>query len=125
MPFHPDKVTQLIEDVVERYVIGWEPFKIESLWRILYSSGCSQHPDLSMSGVLSGIEMACWDIIGKSLDQPIYNLLGGQVHEKLRLIPTSIHRRRARTNRFSRWPTPLATMKSYFGKLYLPSRILW
>jgi len=39
VPFHPDKVTQLIEDVVERYVIGWEPFKIESLWRILYSSG--------------------------------------------------------------------------------------
>ena len=34
--------------------------------------------------MLSGIEMACWDIIGKSLNQPIYNLLGGQVHEKLR-----------------------------------------
>ena len=35
-------------------------------------------------GVLSGVEMACWDIVGKALDQPIYNLLGGQVHEKLR-----------------------------------------
>ena len=84
VPFHPHKVTQLIEDVVERYVIGWEPFKIESLWRIIYSSGFTQHPDLSTSGVLSGIEMACWDIIGKALGQPIYNLLGGQVHEKLR-----------------------------------------
>jgi 2-dehydro-3-deoxyphosphogalactonate aldolase len=84
VPFHPDKVTQLIEDVVERYVVGWDPFKIESLWRIVYSSGYTQHPDLTLVGVLSGIEMACWDIIGKSLDQPIYNLLGGQVHEKLR-----------------------------------------
>jgi len=84
VPFHPDKVTQLIEDVVERYVVGWDPFRIESLWRIVYSSGFTQHPDLSLVGVLSGIEMACWDIVGKALDQPIYNLLGGQVHEKLR-----------------------------------------
>ncbi len=37
-----------------------------------------------MMGVISAIEMACWDIVGKELNQPIYNLLGGQVHEKLR-----------------------------------------
>ena len=84
VPFHPDRVAQLIEDVVERYVIGWDPFRIESMWRIVYSSGFTQHPDLSLVGVLSGIEMACWDIIGKALDQPVYNLLGGQVHERLR-----------------------------------------
>jgi 2-dehydro-3-deoxyphosphogalactonate aldolase len=84
VPFRPDKVTQLIEDVVERYVIGWNPFNIERLWRIIYSSGYTQHPDLTLVGVLSGIEIACWDIIGKALDQPIYNLLGGRVHEKLR-----------------------------------------
>ena len=84
VPFHPAKVAQLIEDVVARYVIGRDPFKIESFWRIVYSSGYSQHPDLSLMGVLSSIEMACWDIVGKELGQPIYNLLGGQVHEKLR-----------------------------------------
>lgn len=93
VPFHPNVVTRMIEDVVERYVIGWVPFKIESLWRIIYSSGYTQHPDLTLVGVLSGIEMACWDIIGKVLNQPIYNLLGGQVHEKLRsytyIYPTS------------------------------------
>ena len=95
VPFHPDKVAGLVEDVVERYVIGWDPFRIESLWRIIYSSGFTQHPDLSTSGVLSGIEMACWDILGKALDQPIYNLLGGQVWEKLRsytyLYPSPEH----------------------------------
>ena len=84
VPFHPRRVAQLIEDVVERYGLGWDPFRIESLWRIVYSSGYTQHPDLSLVGVLSGVEMACWDIVGKALDQPIYNLLGGQVHEKLR-----------------------------------------
>ena len=84
VPFGPAKVTQLIEDVVERHVIGWNPFNIEKLWRIVYSRGYTQHPDLTLVGVLSGIEIACWDIIGKALNQPIYNLLGGQVHEKLR-----------------------------------------
>jgi 2-dehydro-3-deoxyphosphogalactonate aldolase len=44
--------------------------------------------------VLSGIEMACWDIIGKEVDKPVYQLLGGQVHERLRsytyLYPDSL-----------------------------------
>ena len=83
-PFHPAKVTHLIEDVGERYVMGWDPFKTETLWRLVYSSGYTQHPDLTLMGVLSGVEMACWDIVGKALDQPVYNLLGGRVHEKLR-----------------------------------------
>jgi 2-dehydro-3-deoxyphosphogalactonate aldolase len=74
----------MIEDVCERHVIGTDPFKIEQLWRRIYSSGYTQRPDTSLVGVLSGIETACWDIIGKELDKPVYDLLGGQVHEKLR-----------------------------------------
>jgi 2-dehydro-3-deoxyphosphogalactonate aldolase len=35
-------------------------------------------------GVLSAVEMACWDIVGKELNKPVYELLGGQVHERLR-----------------------------------------
>ena len=84
VPFHPDTVVRLIDDVGERLVIDSDPFKIEQLWRRIYSSGYSQHPDLTMMGVISAFEMACWDIVGKELNQPIYNLLGGQVHEKLR-----------------------------------------
>jgi galactonate dehydratase len=84
VPFHPDVVALMIEDVCERHVIGSDPFKIERLWRIIYSRGYTQRPDLSIVGVLSGIEMACWDIIGKDLNKPIYELLGGQVHDKLR-----------------------------------------
>jgi 2-dehydro-3-deoxyphosphogalactonate aldolase len=84
VPFHPQVVEKMIEDVVDRYVIDSDPFKIERLWRIVYSSGFTQHPDLSLLGILSGIEMACWDIIGKELNKPIYELLGGQVHEKIR-----------------------------------------
>ena len=74
----------MIEDVCQRQVIGNDPFQIERLWRIIYSSGYSQRPDVSLVGVLSAIEMACWDIIGKELGKPVYELLGGRVHETLR-----------------------------------------
>jgi galactonate dehydratase len=61
-----------------------DPHDIESMWRRVYSAGFTQHPDLTLMGVLSALEMACWDIIGKEAGQPVYKLLGGRVHERLR-----------------------------------------
>ncbi len=84
MPFRPHTMVRLIEDLGERFVIGADPFKIERLYRTLYRSDQTHHPDLAKMGVISAFEMACWDIVGKELNQPIYNLLGGQYHEKLR-----------------------------------------
>jgi len=84
VPFHPDLVARMIEDVFARYLEGGDPHNIERIWRRVYSSGFTQHPDLSLMGVLSALEMACWDIIGKAAQQPVYNLLGGRVHERLR-----------------------------------------
>ncbi len=74
----------MIEDLYARRFHGRDPFQIESLWRESYGSGFSLRPDLSLMGVISGLEMACWDIIGKAVEQPVYNLLGGKVHERLR-----------------------------------------
>jgi len=84
VPFHPQIAASMIEDVCDRYVLGSDPFKIERLWRIIYSSGYTQRSDLSIMAAISAVEMACWDIIGKELDKPVYELLGGQVHERLR-----------------------------------------
>ncbi len=84
VPFHPRIVAQMIEDVFARYLCGEDPHNIETLWRRVYSAGYTQHPDLTLQGVLSALEMACWDIIGKEAGQPVYNLLGGRVHERLR-----------------------------------------
>ena len=84
VPFHPRVVAQMIEDVCARYVVGADPFHIEHLWRIIYSSGYTQRPDTSILGILSGIEMACWDIVGKEVDKPVYELLGGRVRDRLR-----------------------------------------
>ena len=84
VPFQPHQVARLIEDVFGRYLEGEDPHDIERIWRRVYSSGYTQHPDLTLMGVLSALEMACWDIIGKAAGQPVYKLLGGRVHERLR-----------------------------------------
>ena len=82
--FSPDLVAAMAVDVAARYVVGNDPFRIETMWRRVYGSGFSLRPDPTLVGVLSGLEMACWDIIGKETGKPVYELLGGQVHERLR-----------------------------------------
>ena len=82
--FGPDVTVRMIEDVAERYLVGRDPHDIESFFRRAYSSGFTQRPDVSMAGCVSALEMACWDIVGKEADKPVYKLIGGQVHERLR-----------------------------------------
>ena len=43
--FSPSVAAVMAEDVCDRLVIGSDPFKIERLWRVIYSSGYTQHPD--------------------------------------------------------------------------------
>ena len=74
----------MIEDVFARRFEGEDPRRVESLWRRVHGSGFSLRPDPSLMGVMSGLEMACWDIAGKAADQPVYDLLGGRVRERLR-----------------------------------------
>ena len=82
--FSPEVVVKMVEDVFAMHVEGMDPFRIETLWRNVYGRGYSQRPDISLMGVLSGIEMALWDINGKALGKPVHALLGGKVHERLR-----------------------------------------
>ena len=82
--FDPRTVCHMATDVFARYLEGQNPFDIERFWRRAHGSGFSQRPDPSLQGVVSGLEMACWDIVGKALDRPVYDLLGGKVHERLR-----------------------------------------
>ncbi|NQV85662.1 MAG: mandelate racemase/muconate lactonizing enzyme family protein [Woeseiaceae bacterium] len=82
--FHPRVVVSAVEDVFERYLKGEDPHHIERFFRQAYSSGFTQRPDLTMMGIVSGLEMGCWDIIGKAAGKPVYELIGGKVHDKLR-----------------------------------------
>ncbi len=82
--FHPKAMVPMIEDVFERLLQDHDPHHIERFFRQAYSSGFTQRPDLTMMGIVSGFEMACWDIIGKAANKPVYELIGGKVNERLR-----------------------------------------
>ncbi|MCC5779206.1 mandelate racemase/muconate lactonizing enzyme family protein [Nitratireductor sp. B36] len=82
--FSPHLTARMIEDVAERYLIGYDPHDIETFFRRAYSSGFSQRPDPTLMSCVSALEMACWDIIGKEAGKPVYKLLGGKVQERLR-----------------------------------------
>jgi L-alanine-DL-glutamate epimerase-like enolase superfamily enzyme len=82
--FSPAVVERMVDDVVARFLVDHDPFRIETMWRRVYGSGYALRPDPTLVGILSGLEMACWDIIGKETNQPVHALLGGRVHEALR-----------------------------------------
>ncbi|MDA5095573.1 mandelate racemase/muconate lactonizing enzyme family protein [Aliiroseovarius sp. KMU-50] len=82
--FGPHLCAAMAEDMFARHLAGADPHQIELFWRKAYGAGFTMRPDVTVMGVVSGLEMACWDIIGKAADRPVYDLLGGQVQDKLR-----------------------------------------
>lgn len=75
-------VRELILDFGKRYVVGRSPFDIEDLWFKLYQIEHNTGP--VMFSAMAGIEMALWDIVGKACGQPVFNLVGGRVRNKVK-----------------------------------------
>jgi galactonate dehydratase len=65
------------------YLVGKDPLQIEHHWQYLYRMGPFRGSVLS--GALSAVDIALWDIKGKSFEAPVWQLLGGKVREKIRL----------------------------------------
>jgi galactonate dehydratase len=82
---HIGSQVKLVEEFVDLFVLGENPLNIELIWDKMYGTRHDlRHPSLFATPVISGIDMALWDIVGKAAGMPIYNLLGGQYREKLR-----------------------------------------
>ncbi len=80
----PDAMRAVIGDVFERHMLGENPENIELMFRRAYSSGFTQRPDPTVIGAFSGLEIACWDILGKAHERPVYALLGGLMNRRVR-----------------------------------------
>jgi len=91
----PVAMTAVIQDVFARHMAGTNPELIELMFRRVYSSGFTQRPDPTVIGAWAGLEIACWDIIGKDRGRPVHALLGGKVMDRVRaytyLYPTRPH----------------------------------
>jgi galactonate dehydratase len=64
----------------KRYLLGQDPRDIESLWERVYRNEYWRR-DFFVCSALGGVEMACWDILGKSLGVPVWRLLGGKCRD--------------------------------------------
>ena len=65
-------------------LVGQNPLNIEKIWHDTYRDAYWRGGAVLMSA-LSAVEMALWDILGKALNVPIYQLLGGKVNDKVRI----------------------------------------
>ncbi len=78
-----DTVKACVEEMSE-FLIGKDPRSVEDLWQTLYRGGFYRGGPV-LTSAISGIEQALWDIKGKQLGVPIYELLGGAVRDKMRV----------------------------------------
>jgi galactonate dehydratase len=78
-----DTVQSAVQEMSE-YLIGKEAGHIEDTWQLLYRGGFYRGGPV-LTSAMSGIEQALWDIKGKALGLPVYDLMGGPVRDKMRV----------------------------------------
>ncbi|MCE4556498.1 galactonate dehydratase [Pelomonas cellulosilytica] len=69
---------------LSEYVVGQDPARINDLWQVMYRAGFYRGGPIMMSAI-AGIDQALWDIKGKVMGQPVYELLGGLVRDKMKV----------------------------------------
>ena len=80
----PDQATASVISYFEEWLIGMDPMDIEGIWQRLYAG--SRFPGGSVvNSAISGIDHALWDIKGRALNTPVYQLLGGKCRERIRV----------------------------------------
>ncbi|MBV8112806.1 MAG: mandelate racemase/muconate lactonizing enzyme family protein [Hyphomicrobiales bacterium] len=82
MQWQARTVAAAIEHMASRYVLGASPFEIERVVQAMYRNEYARGGPV-LNSAIAAIEFALWDICGKVLDQPVYNLLGGRVHDAI------------------------------------------
>jgi galactonate dehydratase len=80
---HTDALLGYLHEAVPRHVLGSDPFDVESLVQRMSKSDYARPGEIAMSAI-AAVEIACWDIKGKALGQPVYRLLGGAVRDRIR-----------------------------------------
>ena len=79
---YEEAVIAHVESLARRYVRGRDPFDVEDLVATVFRDEFFRGGPVQMSA-LAGIEIACWDLMGQALGQPVYRLLGGACHERI------------------------------------------
>jgi len=110
-------------DELQPFLVGRDPTQIETIWEDLYEG--PRWRGGPITAAISAVDIALWDILGQALGQPIYKLLGGPIHDKMRVYgggggttPESWAKTKADGYTASRvgWPTGSITEMIAFTK---------
>ncbi|WP_435159084.1 galactonate dehydratase [Haladaptatus sp. DFWS20] len=77
-------VRSAVEELIDTYLLGEDPLRIEDHWQTMYRGGFYRGGPILMSAI-AGIDQALWDIKGKHFNAPVYDLLGGPVRDRVRV----------------------------------------
>ena len=77
-----EAVLGYLQEAGRNHILGSDPFEIESLVNRMYRGDFGRAGEIVMTGIAL-VEIACWDILGKALNLPVYRLLGGAVRERI------------------------------------------
>src|SRR6266550_4009907 len=80
---HTDALIGYFAEAVPNHVLGSDPFQVEDLVARMFRNDYARAGEIAMSAI-STVEMACWDIVGKALNQPVFKLMGGAVRERIK-----------------------------------------
>lgn len=80
---HTDALLGYLAEAEGNHVAGSDPFDTEDLLQRMKYGDYGRAGEIVMSGIAC-VEMACWDIVGQALGQPVWRLLGGKVRDKIK-----------------------------------------
>jgi L-alanine-DL-glutamate epimerase-like enolase superfamily enzyme len=81
---NPPLMAAFIDNGLKQQVIGHDPWDTERLWDAMFYKNHDQGPGGALANAIAGIDIALWDLKGKTLGLPVYQLLGGMYRERIR-----------------------------------------
>jgi len=88
----PQIAAAAIESALQPLLVGADPLQIEPLWHRMYMHTRDYGMKGAVIAAISGVDIALWDIAGKSLGQPVCKLLGGAFRERVQVYATGFYR---------------------------------
>ena len=86
----PGAVEAVVHDMIAEFLLGSSPFDVERIWDSVFSwANFFGYAGAEMRA-LSAVDIALWDVIGQAVGQPIYNLLGGECRDRVRVYNTCV-----------------------------------
>lgn len=98
-------LVNVLEEWTERYLVGKDPLHHELHWTRMFNDNLGRGGRL-FSTVLSGIDLAMWDLKGKALGVPVYELLGGPFLDRIRVYANGWYTTPALPSKTPRRPRP-------------------